>query len=149
MTRVQYGRNDGNFWIVRKYHVEAIQLYIPEIKKTWSFFLLFGASFILLTYSEVKILKKNRTTFCKGHGAMLYMEYLENQIFSSKIHNLGGNRYYWATKVASSVQWELKTVSCYFVLWFDHFHCHTLILPHPPWLIGSTKGSCGYSEFGL
>ena len=67
--------------------------------------------------------------------------------FSGFLHGLTDN--YWATKVASSVQWELKTVSCYFVLWFDHFHCHTLILPHPPWLIGSTKGSCGYSEFGL
>ena len=82
MTRVQYGRNDGNFWIVRKYHVEAIQLYIPEIKKTWSFFLLFGASFILLAYSEVKIFKKkNRITFCKGHGATLCMEYLEKPDF--------------------------------------------------------------------
>ena len=57
--------------------------------KNLIFCCLFGASFMLMACSEVKILKKKRECYFHGYGAMLSMENLENQTFTSKNHILG------------------------------------------------------------
>ena len=44
---------------------------------------------MLIAYSEVKILKKEMECYFHGYGAMISMENLENQTFTSKNHILG------------------------------------------------------------
>ena len=44
---------------------------------------------MLMACSEVKILKKKKECYFHGYGAMLSMENLENQTFTSKTYILG------------------------------------------------------------
>ena len=44
---------------------------------------------MLMACSEVKILKKKMEYYFHGYGAMISMENLENQTFTSKNHILG------------------------------------------------------------
>ena len=74
-TSVLQVRCSENWWIIHRYLIEAIQPY-THLKKNLIFCCLFGASFMLIACSEVKILKKKK-------------ENLESQTFTSKNHNLG------------------------------------------------------------
>ena len=70
-----------------RYLIEAIQVCTIQIKNL-IFCSLFGASFMLIACSEVKVLKK-KECFLHGYSAMFSMVNLENQTFTSKNHNLG------------------------------------------------------------
>ena len=73
-----------------RYLIEAIQICTIEINNL-IFCSLFGANFMLIACSEVKILKKKNECYLHGYGAMfsIIMENLDNQTFTSKNHNLG------------------------------------------------------------
>ena len=71
---------------MHRFLIETIKICTP---KNLIFCCLFGASFMLMACSEVKILKKKKKCYFHGYGAMLYMENLENQTFTSKNHILG------------------------------------------------------------
>ena len=71
-----------------RYLIEAIQVCTNEINNL-IFCSLFGASFMLIACSEVKIFKKKNECYLHGYGAMFSMENLDNHTFTSKNHNLG------------------------------------------------------------
>ena len=70
------------------YLIEAIQVCTIEIKNYISCSR-FGASFVLIACSEVKMLKMKNEYYLHGYGAMFSIENLDNQTFTSKNHNLG------------------------------------------------------------
>ena len=74
-----------------RYLIEAIQVCTIQIYNL-IFCSLFGASFMLIACSEVKILKKKNECYLHGYGAMFSnnsMENLDNHTFTSKNYNLG------------------------------------------------------------
>ena len=73
-----------------RYLIEAIQVCTIQIDNL-IFCSLFGASFILIACSEVKILKKKNECYLHGYGTMFSTENLDldNHTFTSKNHNLG------------------------------------------------------------
>ena len=71
-----------------RYLIEAIQVCTIQIKNLFYFVACFGASFMLIACSEVKILKKKKKCYLHGYGAMFSMENLDNHTFTSKNHNL-------------------------------------------------------------
>ena len=71
-----------------RYLIEAIQVCTIQINNL-IFCSLFGASFMLIACSEVKILKSKNECYLHGYGAMFSMENLDNHTFTSKNHNLG------------------------------------------------------------
>ena len=71
-----------------RYSIEAIQVCTLQIKNL-IYISLFGASFMLIACSEVKISKKRKEWYLHAYGAMFSMENLDNQTFTSKNHNLG------------------------------------------------------------
>ena len=69
------------------YLIEAIQVCTIQINNYNLIFCnLFGASFMLIACSELKILKKKNECYLHGYSAMFSMD---NQTFNSKNHNLG------------------------------------------------------------
>ena len=68
-----------------RYLIETIQVCTIQV----IFCSLFGESFMLIAFSEVKILKKKNECYLHGYSAMFSMENLDNQTFTSKNHNLG------------------------------------------------------------
>ena len=66
-----------------RYLIEAIQVCTIQIKNMF-FCSRFGASFMLIACSEVKILKKKKECYLHGYGAFS-MENLDNQTLLLKI----------------------------------------------------------------
>ena len=71
-TSVPQVRYSENLWIVYRYLIEAIQVCTIQIDNL-IFCSLFGASFMLIACSEVKISKKKNECYLHGYGAMFSM----------------------------------------------------------------------------
>ena len=75
---------------MHRYLIEDIKVCTPFKLQKMIFYCLFGASFMSIACSEVKILKMKKECYFHGYGGMYCsMENLENQTFASKNHILG------------------------------------------------------------